>query len=179
MARLNLQDAAFLQVETAECPAHVAGLQIYQLPDHYEGNFFREMMSRIDLSIPPTPPFNMKLKSPTISLDVLPSWVEDKNFDLDYHVRYSALPAPGTMDQLMKLVERLHSRLLDRTRPLWECYFIEGLEGNRVALYFKIHHASMDGVAAMSILSRVTSTVPQTENVKGFAIRRNRCNSFR
>lgn len=167
MARLNLQDAAFLQVETTECPAHVAGLQIYQLPDHYEGNFFREMMSRIDLSIPPAPPFNMKLKNPSISLDVLPSWVEDKNFDLDYHVRYSALPAPGTMDQLMKIVERLHSRLLDRTRPLWECYYIDGLEGNRVALYFKIHHASMDGVAAMSILSRVTSTMPQTKNVKG------------
>tara|TARA_R110000824_G_scaffold118105_1_gene270284 strand:- start:4241 stop:5779 length:1539 start_codon:yes stop_codon:yes gene_type:complete len=167
MARLNLQDFAFLQVETAECPAHVAGLQIFQLPKNDKGRFFRDLMDRIDLTIPPSPPFNQKLKSPSISMDMLPSWVEDKNFDLDYHVRYSALPAPGTMDQLMKLVERLHSRLLDRTRPLWECYFIEGLEGNRVALYFKIHHACMDGVAAMSILSRVMSTTPNAKNVTG------------
>lgn len=167
MARLNLQDAAFLQVETIECPAHVAGLQILQLPKNYKGNFFREMMMRIDQTVPPTPPFNQKLKSATVSLDVLPAWVEDKNFDLDYHVRYSALPAPGTMDQLMKLVERLHSRLLDRTRPLWECYYIEGLEGNRAAIYFKIHHACMDGVAAMSILSRVMAQSANTHEVKG------------
>src|SRR3546814_5712897 len=63
-------------------------------------------------------------------------WSSDvcsSDLDLDYHVRYSALPAPGSMDQLMKLVERLHSRLLDRTRPLWECYYIEGLENNQVA----------------------------------------------
>ncbi|MDR3499278.1 MAG: wax ester/triacylglycerol synthase family O-acyltransferase [Parvibaculum sp.] len=168
MARLNLQDAAFLQVETAECPAHVAGLQIFKLPKNYKGNFFREMMMRIDQSVPPAPPFNMKLKSASLSLDVLPAWVEDKNFDLDYHVRYSALPAPGSMDQLMKLVERLHSRLLDRTRPLWECYYIEGLENRQVALYFKIHHSCVDGVAAMSILDRVMSKTRNSKKVVGF-----------
>jgi len=168
MARLNLQDAAFLQVETAECPAHVAGLQIFQLPKNYKGNFFREMMSKIDQSIPPAAPFNKKLKSTSISLDVLPSWTTDRNFDLDYHVRYSALPAPGTMDQLMKLVERLHSRQLDRTRPLWECYYIEGLAGNRVALYFKVHHSCVDGVAAMSILGRVLSRSKSSKEVVGF-----------
>lgn len=167
MARLNLQDAAFLQVETVDCPAHVAGLQILQLPKNYKGNFFREMMMRIDQTVPPAAPFNQKLKSASVSLDVLPSWVEDTNFDLDYHVRYSALPAPGSMDQLMKLVERLHSRLLDRTRPLWECYYIEGLEGNRAAIYFKIHHSCMDGVAAMSILSRVMAPSADTVEVKG------------
>jgi diacylglycerol O-acyltransferase len=168
MARLNLQDAAFLQVETEECPAHVAGLQIFKLPKSYKGNFFREMMMRIDQTVPPASPFNLKLKSASLSLDDLPSWIEDKNFDLDYHVRYSALPAPGSMDQLMKLVERLHSRLLDRTRPLWECYYIEGLENNQVALYFKIHHACVDGVAAMSILDRVMSKTRASKKVVGF-----------
>lgn len=168
MAKLNLQDAAFLQVETAECPAHVAGLQIFKLPKNYKGNFFREMMMRIDQSIPPASPFNLKLKSAILSLDVMPSWVEDKNFDIDYHVRYSALPAPGSMGQLMKLVERLHSRLLDRTRPLWECYYIEGLENNQVALYFKIHHSCVDGVAAMSILDRVMSKSRASKKVVGF-----------
>ncbi len=168
MTRLNVQDAAFLQVETDECPAHVAGLQIFKLPKNYKGNFFRELMERIDHSIPPAPPFNMKLRSDYLKLDVWPSWVEDTHFDLDYHARYSALPSPGSMDQLMKLVERLHSRLLDRTRPLWECYFIEGLENNQVALYFKIHHSCVDGVAAMSILDRVMSKTRSTKKVMGF-----------
>lgn len=117
---------------------------------------------------PASPPFNKKLKSTSISLDVLPSWIIDKNFDLDYHVRYSALPTPGSMDQLMKLVERLHSRQLDRTRPLWECYYIEGLAGNRVALYFKMHHSCVDGVAAMSILGRVLSTSKTSKKVIDF-----------
>lgn len=168
MTRLNLQDAAFLQVETEECPAHVAGLQIFKLPKSYKGNFFRELMMRIDHSIPPAPPFNLKLRADYLKLDVWPSWTEDTNFDLDYHVRYSALPAPGSMDQLMKLVERLHSRLLDRTHPLWECYFIEGLEDNQVALYFKIHHSCVDGVAAMSVLDRVMSKTRATKKVMGF-----------
>lgn len=168
MTRLNVQDAAFLQVETDECPAHVAGLQIFRLPKNYKGNFFRDLMERIDHSIPPAPPFNMKLRADYLKLDVWPSWIEDTNFDLDYHVRYSALPAPGSMDQLMKLVERLHSRLLDRTRPLWECYFIEGLENNQVALYFKIHHSCVDGVAAMSILDRVLSKTRTTKKPLAF-----------
>src|SRR3546814_5776963 len=98
-------------------------------------------------------------------------WSSDvcsSDLDLDYHVRYPALPAPGSMDQLMKLVERLHSRLLDRTRPLWECYYIEGLENNQVALYFKIHHSCVDGVAAMSILDRVMSKNRASKKVVGF-----------
>ena len=161
MRKLNLQDLAFLQMETDDCPAHVAGLQIFQLPESDDGAFVRDMMATFTSNnLPVTPPFNLRLHSDLLSLNVWPSWIEDDHFDLDFHVRYSALPAPGTMDQLMKLIQRLHARLLDRTRPLWECYFIEGLEGNRLAVYFKVHHACVDGVAAMAIMDRVLSRSP-------------------
>ena len=168
MRKLNLQDAAFLQVETDECPAHIAGLQIFKLPKKDNGTFFRKLMEKFSNGLEATPPFTWKLHSDVLRLNVWPSWVEDEHFDLDYHVRYTALPSPGSMDQLMKLVERLHSRPLDRTRPLWECYFIEGLADNHVAIYLKIHHACMDGVAAMSVMERVLSKSPRTKLVKAF-----------
>ena len=112
--------------------------------------------SRADLkarleAIPAGEPFNLKLSRKGLPLN-WPTWVADKNFDIDFHLRHSALPQPGHMDELMKLVSRLHGRLLDRTRPLWEMYLIEGLEGNRFGIYTKIHHALVDGVGGMRLM---------------------------
>ncbi len=168
MRRLNIQDSAFLTVETDESPTHVAGLQILQLPPRYKGNFFQEMFDRFDLSAPPQAPFNLKLGGQLSKLELTPRWVEDKDFDLDYHIRFVRLPEPGTMEQLTALVSRLHGQRLDRAHPLWECYCIEGIEGNRVAQYIKIHHALVDGVAAMSILSSTLSRSARHRQDKGF-----------
>lgn len=168
MRRLNIQDSAFLTVETDECPTHVAGLQILQLPPRYKGNFFQDMFDRFDLSAPPQPPFNLKLGGSLSKLEITPRWVEDTEFDLDYHIRFVRLPEPGSMEQLTRLVSRLHGQRLDRKHPLWECYCIEGIEGNRVAQYIKIHHALVDGVAAMSIMASTLSPSPRAKMDKGF-----------
>jgi len=168
MRRLNIQDSAFLTVETDECPTHVAGLQILQLPPRYKGNFFQDMFNRLDLSAPPQPPFNLKLGGSLSRLELTPRWVEDTEFDLDYHLRLVRLPEPGSMEQLTNLVSRLHGQRLDRKHPLWECYCIEGIEGNRVAQYIKIHHALMDGVASMSLLSSTLSTSQRHRMNVGF-----------
>ncbi len=167
MKKLSLIDWAFLQAETPEKPAHVAGLWIFQLPKGYRGNFFRDLMEGLTDWQCVNPPFNLKLEVPLPKLD-LPSWVEDKQFDLDYHVRYAALPKPGTLDQLMELVERIHGCLLDRTRPLWELHFIKGLQGRRVAIYCKMHHALVDGIAGLELMANTLSPSPEARAVRAF-----------
>ena len=168
MRRLNIQDSAFLTVETDESPTHVAGLQILELPPRYKGNFFQDMFDRFDLSAPPQPPFSLKLGGQLSKLELTPRWVEDEDFDLDYHIRFVRLPEPGTMEQLTTFVSRLHGQRLDRNHPLWECYCIEGIEGNRVAQYIKVHHALVDGVAATAILSSTLSRSARNKMDKGF-----------
>ena len=165
MKKLSLIDWFFLQAETPEKQAHVAGLWIFQLPKGHRGNFFRDLMEGLADWQRVNPPFNLKLKTPIPRLD-LPSWVEDEHVDLDYHVRYAALPKPGTLDQLMELVERIHGYLLDRSRPLWELYFIEGLQGRRVAIYFKMHHALVDGIAGLEFMVSTLSKSPEARTVR-------------
>lgn len=148
--RLSALDIAFLQMETPEAPSHVGGLQIFQIPAGYKGAFVADLKARLE-AIPAGEPFNLRLGSKGLPF-AFPAWVTDKNFDIDFHLRHSALPQPGHMDELMKLVSRLHARLLDRTRPLWEMYLIEGLEGNRFGIYTKIHHALVDGVSGMRLM---------------------------
>lgn len=163
MKRLSVQDAAFLQAESVDCPMHIASVQIFDLPRKYHErrDFVPKLMKRFsDTGL--TAPFNWKLHSDWSKLDVWPSWIEDENVDMDYHVRFVALPAPGDRAQLMRLVERLHVPLLDRDRPLWEIYFIDGLEGGRMAVYFKTHHALIDGVAGMSMIAKALSDKKST-----------------
>jgi diacylglycerol O-acyltransferase / wax synthase len=154
--RLSSIDWAFLQAESPSNLAHVAGLWIFELPKGYRANFWQDFLRGLDDSCLVTPPFNYRVSS---GLE-LPAWVEDADIDLDNHVRFSALPKPGTTGQLMQLMSRLHSRQLDRSRPLWECYLIEGLKGRRVAMYLKVHHAMFDGSSAMEYLTRALSESP-------------------
>lgn len=161
MSRLTFLDAAFLQMESPEAPAHVAGLQIYEPPADYDGDFLQDLIAEFSKAGQVVPPFNQRLAFPTIKLfNRMPYWETDPEFDLNYHVRFAALPRPGTMDQLFTLIERLHSRQLDQTRPLWEAYCIEGLEGGRIALYMKMHHSVIDGVSGMKMLAQMLSTDP-------------------
>lgn len=156
MAKLGFYDYAFLLTETADSPRHVAGLQIFEPPAGYAGDYVADLLDALR-ERPPGGLFKLRLKS---SLLGLPEWVEDGAFDLDYHLRHARLPRPGSTTQLMDLVGRLHSVLLDRQRPLWELHVIEGLEGGRFALYAKIHHSYCDGITLVRLMMGTLNSSP-------------------
>ncbi|MDM8515556.1 wax ester/triacylglycerol synthase family O-acyltransferase [Desulfobacterales bacterium HSG16] len=147
--KLGPLDLAFLAIEQPKNPMAVGLLQIYEIPENYEGNYTRDLYNKF-MQIEAGPPFNRRL-SHTMAIQ-RPHWKVDENFDLEYHVRHAALPEPGSTQDLFDLVMRIHTRMLDRQRPLWEFYVIEGLEGNRFALYSKLHHATIDGMRGMTLV---------------------------
>jgi WS/DGAT/MGAT family acyltransferase len=158
MHHLSGLDAAFLYMETPETPMHVGGLNIFELPLDYEGEFLDRLREHIAQRMHLAPVFQRKLVNMPFEL-ANPIWVADDDLDLEYHIRSTVLPKPGNRAQLDKLVGRLHSSLLDRSRPLWEFYVIEGIEtppdatpGTRhVAFYSKVHHAAVDGQAGVAL----------------------------
>ena len=156
MNHLSGMDASFLHLETPEMPMHVGSLQIADLPEGYAGDYYEDvkrwMASRMHLASV----FQRKLALMPFDL-ANPVWVDDEDVDLDYHVRHVILPRPGTLEQLEKYVARLHSSLLDRSRPLWEIYVIEGLNTGQVAVYNKMHHAAIDGQAGVAIAKALLS----------------------
>lgn len=160
MKRLSPSDAAFLYGESRATPMHVGGLHLYRPP---KGETAQTFVRQLHAEVVATPefrkPFDQKLAWPLAGLG-LPAWVDDPDFDVDYHIRHSALPAPGRYRELFVLASRLHGSLLDRTRPLWEAHLIEGLETGQFALYTKMHHAMVDGVAAMRLLQSSLSEDP-------------------
>jgi diacylglycerol O-acyltransferase / wax synthase len=105
----------------------------------------------LERRLPDLEPFRRKLVEVPLRLDH-PFWIEDPDFDLEFHLRDSALPAPGTDEQLARLVARLVGRALDRGHPLWEIYVIEGLDANRFAVLTKLHHATIDGAAGAELV---------------------------
>ncbi|MGH8517761.1 MAG: wax ester/triacylglycerol synthase domain-containing protein, partial [Panacagrimonas sp.] len=155
--RLSLLDASFLQIETREAPTHVASLQVFVLPEGAPVDFIKRVVQTLRAPAVLARPWNLKLADTRLSR-LAPAVVEDPNIDMDYHVRHSALPMPGGERELGELVSHLHGQLLDRSRPLWTCHVIEGLEGGRFALYTKIHHALVDGMRAMGLMTNCLGT---------------------
>jgi diacylglycerol O-acyltransferase len=152
--KLNALDLAFLSLEKQSTPVNVASLAIFEIPKNYKGNFPLDLLAKLECQAPGAP-FNQKLSS--VHSAALPSWETDKHFDIHYHVRHSALPKPGKLNDLLELASRLHSRLLDRERPLWEFHLIEGLENNQFALYMKMHHAAIDGMGGIELMESCLS----------------------
>ena len=159
--KLNPLDASWLQVESRDTPMHVAQLQIFSLPDDAPEGFVLDLVARAKASKELQEPWNLKLRGGR----ALPVWIDDNNVDMDYHFRHLSVPRPGGERELGVLVSLLHSTQLDLSRPLWECTIIEGLEGNRVALYTKIHHSLVDGVSGARMMSRVFSPDPNERNM--------------
>lgn len=160
MTYLSPTDAVFLYGESRATPMHVGGLHLYRPPPGESPEACaRALHAELLATRGFRHPFDQKPAWPRIGLG-LPSWVEDPDFDIEYHVRHSALPEPGRYRELFALVSRLHGSLLDRTRPLWETHLIEGLESGQFAFYTKIHHAMVDGVAAMRLLQASLSEDP-------------------
>lgn len=152
-------DAAFLHLETHDTPMHVAGLQIFSVPASAGPDFVRRLVADLKRPRELAAPWNLKLK-PSPLQRLVPVWVTDHDVDLDYHVRHLALPQPGGERELGVLMSRLHSHRLNRRRPLWECHVIEGLENNRFALYTKVHHALVDGVTTIRLLTQSLARSP-------------------
>ncbi len=156
--KLSFQDAAFLRLESEQHPIHVAGLMILKQPADAPRGYFRRLARHCGRLNELWPLFNKKLENPDSLRS--PAWVAAEDYDPAYHVSHYALPAPGRMDELLALVSRVHERALDRHRPLWEIHLIEGLSGDRFALYTKVHHALVDGVGALRMVDTLFSTAP-------------------
>lgn len=155
--RLSLMDSSWFQMETSDVPMHVGALMLFKIPEDAPDTYMQDLVERARQPGELGPLFKKRLnKHKGFTL----SWMDDANVDLEYHVRHLALPAPGRVRELLSIVSHLHGQTLDRHRPLWECYFIEGLEDNRFALYFKIHHGLIDGVGGMRTMQASMSEDP-------------------
>ncbi|MDR6853955.1 wax ester/triacylglycerol synthase family O-acyltransferase [Variovorax guangxiensis] len=150
MDHLSGMDASFLHLETPESPMHVGSLQLIDLPPGYEGDFAEDAKKYLSGRLHLASVFVRKLAMMPFDL-ANPVWVDDDDLDLDHHIHHVIMPRPGTLAQLERLVGRLHSSLLDRSRPLWEMHIIEGLQTGQVALYSKMHHAAIDGQAGVAV----------------------------
>lgn len=156
MSYVPILDYAFLAFESDASPKHVAGLQIFELPKGASADFVGDLVRKVKATRP-EPPFNQRLENPLLGM---PQWVEDDNIDLDDHVFHESVPDPHSLEALLQRVEDLHAERLDRTGALWELYFFEHLEARRFAVYFKVHHAYMDGI---SLSKRVIETLSDDE----------------
>jgi diacylglycerol O-acyltransferase len=159
---MSPMDAAWFYIERREAPAHFGPLIILSPPKGSRKDYVKKLVDQWRGCTTFAPPFNYRL-----SRSKIPTWevLRGHQIDLDYHLRHSALPAPGGERELGVLVSRLHSTRLDRQRPLWECNVIEGLENGRFAIFLKFHHGQMDGVGAARLISRVLSPDPEAKGM--------------
>lgn len=157
MKRLDLTEAGFLLLEKRETPMHVGGVNLFTLPPHArEDVFLRELVETLRECTDLREPFDSYVVTGKTGF----YWEKDEHIDMDYHVRHSALPAPGRYRELFSLASRLHSTLLDRSRPLWELQVIEGLQDRQFAVYNKIHHAAIDGIGGMHLTQAMCTEDP-------------------
>lgn len=174
MRQLSGIDYSFLLLEETGQVGHVASYAIFKAtseqasePNESEpGSFYAAVRRTIQDRLHLLPPYRRRLAEIPFELD-RPYWIEDPDFDLDYHIRHIAVPPPGDAEQQSALIARLHARPLDRTKPLWEVYVIEGLKGGQVALYSKVHHATIDGVSGSQMMEQLLDHDPHGERVEG------------
>jgi diacylglycerol O-acyltransferase / wax synthase len=168
--KLSMLDAMFLAGESRESMMHVGGLFLFTPPPDAPPHWMRALTDELRSLKQVERPWNLKLRHPEFLKSPLQAWVEDDDFDIDYHVRRSALPYPGDERELGILVSRLHSVQMDFHRPPWEVHFIEGLSGGRFALYFKIHHSLVDGYTSMRMLATSLSSSPDDRDTPMFFV---------
>ena len=160
MKQLSGLDASFLYLETPSQLLHVCGLMVLQpesIPDGYSFASMKDKMARQAGAIPE---FRQKLRHVPLNLDH-PVWVDDEDFDIDCHVHRVAAPAPGGSEELSEMIGHLAGIQLDRSRPLWDMWVIEGLADGRIAVFMKMHHATVDGTSGMGLLAHLCTLEPQ------------------
>ncbi|WP_433681574.1 WS/DGAT/MGAT family O-acyltransferase [Nocardia sp. CA-119907] len=157
-------DAVFLLAESREHPMHVGSLQLFEAPEDTGPDYARTIHEKLLADNEFHPTFRKRpaswLGTPQLA------WTQAEDVELAYHLRRSALPSPGRFDQLLELASELHSALLDRHRPLWEIHLVEGLSDGRFAVYSKMHHALIDGVAAQRVLQRTLTDDPAASDMR-------------
>src|SRR3954471_21164069 len=153
--RLSAVDATFLAQERANSHMHVGAVLIFEGPAPAYDDFLTHTRARLHL----VPRYRQKLASPPLETG-RPLWIDDASFNLEYHVRHTALPSPGTEEQLRALAARIHSQRLDRAKPLWETWLVQGLENGRFALISKSHHALVDGVSGVDLMTVLFDATP-------------------
>ncbi len=158
--RLTPVDASFLHQEGANSHMHIGGLTLVEGPPPGMEEFLEQIRRRLHL----VPRYRHKLAFTAIDSG-RPVWVDDPNFNLEYHVRHTALPAPGSWDQLQDLTARIFSQQLDRSKPLWEMWLIEGLEDDRFALITKTHHSLIDGIAGVDLATVLFDLSPDPPQI--------------
>jgi diacylglycerol O-acyltransferase len=158
MDRLSSIDSSFLTNETDSSHMHVGGILIFEGPPPSYDDLLEHIRGRLHL----VPRFRQKLAFPPFETG-RPFWVDDPSFNLEYHVRHSALPSPGSEDQLRLMASRQFSQQLDRTKPLWELWLVQGLKRRRFALLSKTHHALVDGVSGVDIATVLFDVKPVPE----------------
>ncbi|WP_156685671.1 WS/DGAT/MGAT family O-acyltransferase [Mycobacterium sp. Marseille-P9652] len=148
VTRLSPSDASFYRLENTTTPMYVGSLSILRRPR--AGLSYETLLATVEKRLPQVPRYRQKVREVRVG-PARPVWIDDNDFDITYHVRRSALPSPGSDEQLHELIARLAARPLDKSRPLWEMYLVEGLAKNRVALYTKSHQALVNGMTAPEI----------------------------
>ena len=148
VTRLSASDASFYHLENSSTPMYVGSLSVLRKPR--SGLSYETLLATVEQRLPQIPRYRQKVREVSLGL-ARPVWVDDRDFDITYHIRRSALPSPGSDAQLHELIARLGSRPLDKSRPLWEMYLIEGLARNRIAVYSKTHQALVNGMTALEI----------------------------
>lgn len=162
--KLALFDLAFFVLENAQRPMNVGPLIVLNPPPQKGKTSFADALYARMMKRPVGAPFNLKLAP--MSLTEMPSLVPDAEFDLSHHVHRIRMRKPGTIDAVLQKICKLHTPLLDRTRPLWDFYLFDGLEGGRVALYARMHHGIVDGAGFVKIISRWLATSPKDRVVR-------------
>jgi len=166
--KLNALDKLFLQLETPTTPMHVGGLLVFEEPQNGAGDanarFDKLRQARVCAD-----PFNWQLHSPK---GRAPSWRPVSDVDVRAHVKRSLLSSSGDDDQLMKTVSELHSTPIDQSRPMWECHVVDGLDDGRYGVYYKIHHACIDGVSGIKRMQSALSDTPDADTVPLWAEKR-------
>ena len=154
--RLSALDASFLHIEDSSAHMHVASVMLFEGPPPP----YDELLEAIERRLGLVPRYRQRLAYVPLGQG-RPRWVDDPHLNLRYHVRVTALPSPGSEEQLMDLAGRVFSQQLDRDKPLWEIWLVEGLEDDRFALLAKTHHALVDGVSGIDIVSVLFDTSPE------------------
>ena len=159
MKQLSGVDASFLYMETASTFGHVSGLSIFERPDDPDWSPHEQFRRQLEQRLPVLEPLRRRIVEVPMQLDH-PYWIEDPDFDLDYHLRENSIPPPGDDRKLAELVARIVGRPLDRAHPLWETHVIEGLSDNRFAVLTKFHHASIDGASGAELMTILFDAEP-------------------
>ena len=165
MKSLSAIDGAFLFLETPQTPMHVASLHLFDLPARYRRDFHDAIKRLMARRLHQAPIFRRRLAPMPLQF-AGPVWIHDDDVDLDYHVQHLTLPPPGTLAQLEECAGRLHSELMDRSRPLWRLYVIDGLQSGQVGYYFKVHHAALDGQAGVLLAGALFDLTPRPRAVR-------------